>query len=303
MTPKIFASTSCLWSEDLDEGVPALFDAGFDGVELSASPWFHNVRDKIRRWHDYGPLSIHNYFPRPQSDFVFNLSSQSTEILVRSRQHAETAISVAHSEGMEWVSFHSGFLLDPRPEELGAPLTAVPLTNYQIALDSFLEQAQELSNFAEARGVRVLWENNVLSPHNYQTFETIPLLAVTPDQIMTLNRELPRSSGILLDVAHLSVSCNALGLDKRAALRELSETYIGLHLSEDSGLIDDGALLEESSWFWRELKRPSDYVVVESHFADSTVAAEQARMVKRLLRDGASEARQEITASNGGHSV
>lgn len=283
MTHEIYASTSCLWSDDLEEGVPALFEAGFEGVELSASRWYPDISQKITSWRELGPLSVHNYFPRPRQDFVFNLASPEKTIIDRSVTHARNAITLAQDQAMTWVSFHSGFRVDPRPEELGKTLSPLTVTPASVASEIFFENVEMISQWGAEKGVQVLWENNVLSARNMEIFDENPLLVVTPEEIISLSRQLPSGSGILLDVSHLSVSCNTLGINRENGLFELAECYAGLHLSDDSGTIDDGALITESSWFWGGLTTSVEYIVVESNFPDKQAAHEQVTLVKRNL--------------------
>lgn len=279
----IFASTSCLWNKDLDSGVPALFEAGFDGVELSASSWDPEILQKISRWRALGPLSIHNYFPRPQEDFVFNLASEDPEVSSRSLDHARWAIDIAHDHDMKWVSFHSGFLIDPQPDELGRAITPRKLSDRKQALDTFTQHAIAIAERAATRGVNVLWENNVLSPANLEAFKANPLLLVEPEEMLTFASHMPQNSGLLLDVAHLSVSCNSLRTDKISALLELSPGIRGAHLSEDNGTIDDGSLVTPHSWFWEHLPKSIEYCVIESHFSHGDVAKEQSHIAHNRL--------------------
>ena len=279
---RIFASTSCLPDHSLDLVVPFLFESGFDGVELSASAPDPGIVNKIAQWRSLGMLSIHNYFPRPQDDFVFNLASADDGVLSRSLRHARSVLELAHDHSMGWVSFHSGFLFDPLPEELGQSVTPRPLNNREEALETFIDRARIVSEYGARKGVRVLWENNVLSAANHEAFSTNPFLLVEPHEMLTFSSQMPDNSGLLLDVAHLSVSCQSLGIDRVSALQSLESAVTGVHLSEDSGVIDDGMLLSPGSWFWEHLPESPEYCVVESHFVDGHGIAVQQNQVARI---------------------
>lgn len=290
----LFASTSSLWTEDIDPGVLQLFEAGFDGVELSSSSWDPEIIQKIGQWRQIGLLSIHNYFPRPQKEFVFNLASKNNAILSQSLNHAKTTVEIAHAHDMTWVSFHSGFLIDPQPEELGGVIHAREKNNRAESLESFTRHAKAIAEFAASKGVRVLWENNVLSAANFNTFNSNPFLLVGPDEILAFDTHMPGNSGILLDVAHLSVSCQAMGIDRESALRKLGPIVRGLHLSEDNGRIDDGGLVKKDSWFWKHLPREFEYCVVESRFSRIDDARNQQSVVRERFADFGEEATQKL---------
>ena len=282
----LFASTSSLWTKDIDRGVQQLFEAGFDGVELSySSSWDPEIAKKILRWRQIGMLSIHNYFPRPRKDFVFNLASRDPQVLSRSLDHAQIAIQIANAHAMTWVSFHSGFLIDPQPGELGRVIHSRELGNRMESLESFTHHAKTIAQFGASKGVRVLWENNVLSATNLKTFNSSPFLLVEPEEILAFGTQLPENSGILLDVAHLSVSCQTLGIGRESSLRRVGAISRGLHLSEDNGQIDDGGLVKKDSWFWKHLPRDFEYCVVESHFPRLHEARGQQRIVRKCIAD------------------
>lgn len=263
--------------------MPDLFLAGFDGVELSSSPKYPEIDEKISRWRKLGELSIHNYFPRPEVDFVFNLASPDSHVISMSLEHAQRAIEIAASNSMSWVSFHAGYLIDPSPSELGQVVRYQKPNPRTSALSSFIQRAKILVAEAESRGIKVLWENNVLSAANYSAYGMNPFLLVDPDEILFFDSEMPRTSGILLDLAHLSVSCTSLSLNRDQALRVLGPVVRGLHLSEDNGLSDDGGLVREDSWFWKNLPPDLDYCVVESQFTSSADAREQQGTVRKCL--------------------
>lgn len=280
---KVFVSTSSLWHLDLETGIPNLFHAGYDGVELSRSPKLSGIDEKIMRWRRLGELSIHNYFPRPEVDFVFNLASQNAQIASRSMEHAKTVIKLADQNDMRWVSFHAGYLIDPSPIELGGVVRYRQPIHRPSALASFTKRAKDVVAEAESKGIVVLWENNVLSAANYSTYADNPFLLVDPDEILFFASEIADSSGILLDLAHLSVSCAQLSINRALALDKLGPAVRGLHLSEDNGETDDGELLREDSWFWGKIPTNIDYCVVESRFRNYTDAQQQLETVRKCL--------------------
>lgn len=59
----------------------------------------------------------------------------------------------------------------------------------------------------------------------------------------------------LLDVAHLKVSCNTLGLDFETELRIFEKITDYIHISDNNGLADTNSVLKESSELYKQLSQ------------------------------------------------
>lgn len=295
----MFASTTCFPSLLTSDSASRLFAAGFDGVELSYGPYQSEIRNRISSLGSLGSLAIHNYFPRPEVDFTFNLASLDCEVRERSLNHAMEGIALAGTHNMSVASFHAGFLVDPQHEELGTQLSRSQLAPRGVANERFLEAVTLLVLEGERLGVRVLFENNVLTRSNLSVFGCNPFLLVTPQEMFSFLAEIPSPGGLLIDVAHLSISAVTLNFDRRDALAALSPHASGFHLSEDGGVYDDGLPISDSSWFAGLIPDSVSYVVLEVALDSLDHALEQAGCLRRMLEAGKGESSgTEIGASN-----
>jgi sugar phosphate isomerase/epimerase len=193
---------------------------------------------------------IHNYFPVPETPFVLNLASADPANLGRSERHARNAIDLAAAVGSPFYSVHCGFCIDPAPTDLGGTLNgpAIPVDD---AMATFVCSARRLADYAESKGVRLLFENNVLSPANAGK---VRLLGVTPGEIEDLLKRINRPNvGLLLDVGHLKVSANTMGFDMVAAAAQVAPYVHCCHLSDNDGRRDSNEVVTATAWFWKPL--------------------------------------------------
>ena len=68
----------------------------------------------------------------------------------------------------------------------------------------------------------------------------------------------------LLDVAHLKVSANSLGLDPVNELNTIAPYIKALHLSDNAAIRDNNQKINDNSWFWphiKHLKKTTKYIL------------------------------------------
>ena len=208
-------------------------------------------------------FQIHNYFPVPETPFVFNLASQDKTIVQQSVNHAKVAIEAANCLGAEYYSFHAGFLFDPQPRELGAAIGKKPLTNRLQGLSTFKENIELLSEFARKHGVTLLIENNVISKKNYDSFAGTPFLMTGSKECLEIMEDTPSNVQLLIDVGHLKVSARTMGNDPISFLKETRKWTMAYHLSDNNGLEDENEPLCKAAWFWPYIKRGLNYYSLE----------------------------------------
>lgn len=191
----------------------------------------------------------HNYFPAPKTPFVLNLASENSTIRNQSIGHCIKGLHLAKQSRSPFFAAHAGFCLDPKPSELGNKIESKTKINRNKNWDFFLESLKEILIVAENLEVDFLIENNVIAPFNIIN-EMNPLLCCDSVDIVELFQSIKHQRfGLLLDTAHLKVSCNTL---QRNLSDELSKIYSfirGVHHSDNEGVIDSNNLLSESYWF------------------------------------------------------
>ncbi len=251
---------------------------GLMRLELTSSfPHYEGIRAEVLAARQRGfQLLLHNYFPPPARGFVINLASENTEIRRRSVDHCLAGLELSAEIGAPYFSVHAGFALDPKPSELGRPVATGGRRALTDAGRSFVEVVARLCESAEALGVNLLIENNVLCPGNLVDGQNELLLGVTADDIHELFDVVrSRRLGLLLDVAHLKVSAQTLGLDRDASVEELSPYVRALHVSDNDGTVDNNQPFDRGAWFVQHLaKFPRLPCVIETEPLDpSTLAA------------------------------
>ena len=175
---------------------------------------------------------------------------------------AKKAIELSYMLGASVYSFHAGFLVDPKPKQLGQDLGVHSIFNRDEAINLFLEK-ESLSKFSENYGIRLLIENNVLTKNNLEAFNQNPLLMVSPVEINDIMSLMPTNVGLLMDVGHLKVSSNTLGFELSDGMTTTQKFTKGYHLSDNDGLRDSNDAYTQESWFWPYLVKSVDYITIE----------------------------------------
>ena len=198
-------------------------------------------------------FALHNYFPVPQESFVLNLASLDEIVFKKSYDHIHNAISLANRLGSQYYSFHAGFLLDPKPSELGKKINKQAFFDREKAVEKFVAAVNDLARHANELNITLLIENNVCSPRNYENFGKDPFLLSDPKGINEIFQHLPSDVKMLIDVAHLKVSANTLQYDKEMFFTESENIVGGYHLSDNCGTIDSNQEFKDDAYFWKYL--------------------------------------------------
>jgi sugar phosphate isomerase/epimerase len=198
---------------------------------------------------------LHNYFPAPQNPFVLNLASRNSDILSRSIEHCLTGINITANNDCAFYAAHAGFCIDPRPDDLGGKLNKKDKFDLDTNWNVFINSLEIILNHAKSKGVKFLIENNVLAPFNYIDFKN-PLLCCESKDIIKVFEHFKYSDyfGLLLDTAHLKVSCQTLKLDITKELEKISNYIKAIHHSDNNGEIDSNLPINNDYWFLPHLK-------------------------------------------------
>ncbi|MBW4360334.1 sugar phosphate isomerase/epimerase family protein [Flavobacterium taihuense] len=222
----------------------------------------------------------HNYFPAPKEPYVLNLASSNPEIRAKSVAHCKNGLSLSKKSNSPFFSAHAGFCIDPDPNELGKKIAIKENYNKDVHKQLFLDSLHEVLEFADKIGVDFLIENNVLAPFNYDGSN--PLLCCEFSEIDWLfeNVKNPRL-GLLLDTAHLKVSCQTFQIDLFEEFEKISPFVKAFHHSDNDGTIDCNLVLKEDYWFLRYLAKFKEYVhVLEIKAKDISEIKQQIKLLK-----------------------
>jgi sugar phosphate isomerase/epimerase len=253
----IFVSSSSVKSAKIVESVRVLVHHGFRNIELSGGtdhyPGFEKELLQIKNEYGLNYL-LHNYFPPPKEHFVLNLASLDDEVYNKSINHCKAALDLSQVLGAKKYAVHAGFLIDPKVNELGQKIGHQKPYNRQIALERFAKTYQLLKDYAPYVDLYV--ENNVFSLPNKQSFGFNPFLFTDYRSYMDLGNLV--DFNVLLDWAHLKVSCNTLCLSFEDEVNKLAPISNYYHLSDNNGEIDSNKSIDENSYIYHRLK---DYLL------------------------------------------
>jgi sugar phosphate isomerase/epimerase len=246
----IYVSSSCVRAATIGEAVRKLADDGFTAIELSGGtrPYAELENDLLSLQKEYQLSYLcHNYFPPPDKNFVVNLASLDPVIAEMSLQHLRRGIELSKKLGADKFGFHAGFLMDIPVDEVGKAIANRPLFNSEQAMHQFVQLLSTLEQ--EAQTLKLYVENNVVSGINLQNYNGVNPFFVTDEAgYNALRKHTP--ANLLLDVAHLKVSCRSLGLDFEEQLRALITQTDYVHVSDNDGHTDNNKGFYKDSELW-----------------------------------------------------
>lgn len=199
--------------------------------------------------------TIHNYFPPHKDEFVLNLASTNESIRKKSIEHCINGLIISKKINSTFYAAHAGFCIDPDFTELGKKLNFKKNINKELSKSIFLESVLEVLKVADALGIMFLIENNVITKKNLMNGIN-PLLCCESSEINWLTSEINNKNfGILLDTAHLKVSCNTLNNNIGKELNNILGSVKALHHSDNDGYEDNNMSISKEYWFLKYLKK------------------------------------------------
>lgn len=248
----IYVSSSCVRASTIRESVEKLVEFGYRNIELSGGtrPYAELENDllELKSKYDLNFL-CHNYFPPPTKDFVLNVASLDEEISEMSVEHVLDAIRLSKALDASKFAFHAGFQINIPVSQIGKKIEQQPLFDYDACLQRFSRNLERIRE--QANDIELYVENNVLSAANYQSFnQANPFFLTDASDLDIISPCKP-----LIDVAHLKVSCNSLGLEIEAQLNSFFAATDYVHISDNDGLADQNLGLAHDSELFKLLEQ------------------------------------------------
>ncbi|OFC68950.1 sugar phosphate isomerase/epimerase family protein [Alteromonas confluentis] len=257
MNGQIYISSSCVNNRKIADSVRQLAEQGYTNIELSGGTnLYPNWKQELMNLQsEFGiQYRCHNYFPPPEEHFVLNLSASDIDVRARSIAHVQQAITLSAELGAKEYGVHAGFRFMPDHKKLGQAFDCAQLQSEDEAIALFADAWEALNKQAQDHGVSLYVENNVLSKANRTTFGSDnPFLATDSASIARLQDACQAS--LLLDVAHLKVSCNSLGLSFETELAQLVRLSDYLHFSDNDGTADTNHGVREGTALFSLLRK------------------------------------------------
>lgn len=252
---QIYLSVSNGHEFDLEKRLSYLVDNGFTNLELSGGGnYTHEI---IRVLTDYQrnfgvKFRVHNYFPPPKKHFVLNLGSSEPVVEKRSIEHVKKAIQLCAKIEAPEYGIHAAFRGSFGVDDLGQSSEQKFLEAEEKVCNQFMQNYRNMSEFAKGYGVKLYVENNVIGAANFAKHEAQnPFLLTSFADYLGLQKL--GDMNVLLDVAHLSVSCNVLKLDFNYQLNHFLEISDYIHISDNDGYEDQNKALKETGRIWTGL--------------------------------------------------
>jgi len=265
----IYVTTGGFSDLNAAEVAQQYLQSGINNIELSAGKYCPDIEKELSALNDKCSFALHNYFPVPQESFVLNLASLDEAIFGKTNDHIHNAISLASRLGSKYYSFHAGFLLDPKPSELGKKINKQAFFDREACVERIITAVNELAKYAKELNITLLIENNVCSPRNFQNFGKDPFLLSDPEGIDEIFQHLSADVKMLIDVAHLKVSANTLKYDREDFFSKSDNIVGGYHLSDNCGTVDSNQEYKDDAYFWKYLKKDLDYYTIEVYNVDN----------------------------------
>ncbi len=262
---RIFISTSCVAGDrHISAVLERLARLSIRNVELSGPhPYipYNELVSELLRYRDSGmSFIIHNYFPQPESDFVLNIASFDEGVIENSRTLIHNALDLSQKIGAIFYGCHAGYLADASVK--GDEYFQFNVASLRSPEACITQTAWTVNSILKNRGNNLpsggmLLEN--LFPAGPQDNFS---LACTPREIKNLFEVFdPPGPGLLLDLAHLELTCLLYGLSPDVALQEVTDTMGHLircvHLSGNDGRIDSHIPLGPEAWQLHAARRLS----------------------------------------------
>lgn len=196
----------------------------------------------------------------------------------------KAALELSAHVDSKYYAIHAGFRLDPSPNNLGQTLSCHNLVDEIEAEHIFIESMNLVNAYASNLGVTLLIENNVISKKNFSRFQGNPLLMCESKSIESIFNRVHSNVGLLLDVAHLKVSCTTLGLEPGFQISSVSDLICGYHLSENDGTSDSNQKISVDDWFWPFIRTDVNYVTLEVYNEPPIVLKNQVDLVNNMTK-------------------
>lgn len=245
----IYVSTACLHRDRIGEVLEEYALAGIKNIELSGGTSYYPQMEQELCFYQkkYGLNYVcHAYFPPHEQDIVVNLASCNDRIYEDSIEHYKKCIDLLHRIDCKVLSIHAGFFIEIKSEEVGKELSDRCVYNKKAAMERFCKAYYKISELCKKHDIRLYLENNVLSAYNYEKFGKKNQLMLTDyDAFVELNHNIEFE--FLLDLGHLYVTANTLGINYKEQCKKLQPFTRWLHISHNNGITDQHDPLREDS--------------------------------------------------------
>lgn len=249
----IYISSSCIKAKYIKDAVLFLAEHGIRNIELSGGTEFYEgLEDDLLHLKDKYSLNylVHNYFPPPKESFILNLASLDDRIWNRTIDFMKDSISLAIRLQSPLYGLHAGFFVNPGINEIGNKFVKQQLFDKEKAIHKFVDGLKILQSLYSDK-ITLYVENNVVSASNYEGFGDNPFMLTNVKDYDKLYNMV--NFNLLLDVGHLKVSSNTLGLNFENELNRLMAISEYVHISDNNGISDQNCIIKPDTFLYNYL--------------------------------------------------
>ena len=253
----IYVSSACLKADKIATIICQLAEHNITNIELSGgTDYYNDIESDLKKLKQQYSLTYacHAYFPPPKGPFVVNLAACNDKIYNQSINHYVQCIEMLKHINCNVLSIHAGFLVEIGTNEIGKKLNSRVIYDEEKAYDRFCTAYEYIAKLCSKNNISFYLENNVLSAENYREFDYHNYMMMTDyESIMKMRRQL--DFNLLLDLGHLHVSANTLGLEYERECSLLKEYVKWIHISENDGVFDEHKPLKTCSKILEEFRK------------------------------------------------
>ena len=249
---RVYVSTVNLGSGPLPQVMEEMGHLPYPAVEISSghqveSDSWNSILGYVRA-HDAAVL-LHNYAPPEPDDLLINLSNPDPAVRSQVIRFVKSRIDMTEELGADYYSFHAGYRV---PYRFGVrhypPSEVLPRER---ALEIFVEALKVVMVYAEERSVHVGVENHIVEHGNEGN-----LILDDEADFESLFHEIDSDFLHLhLDVGHLKVTAQTLGVDPHSFIEAFRHKIVGVHLNDNDGTADHHQPFDRDAWFLESLRR------------------------------------------------
>ena len=234
----IYISSCCSKNDDIIESIEFIAKNGFKNIELTGGSLYQDdLTKKLLALKDKYHLSylLHNYFPPPKNNFIINSADKFT--INDLKIFLKNSIELSKILKAKFYAIHAGFLIKI--------INFNSISNHDFVNNEksrrngykIMSNIYDYLNDISKGEVKIYFENNVLSKKNYLNFNNKnPFLLCCLDDYIEMYDYF--KFNILLDLAHLKVSCATLNKDFKTEALTLIDKTNYLHISGNNNYED-----------------------------------------------------------------
>lgn len=253
----LYVSSACIKKKRIEDVICQYVENGIYNIELSGGTnYYEDIETDLQMLKRSYRLNYacHAYFPPPKEPFVVNLAACNDKIYKRSIEHYVRCIEMLKRLECNVLSVHAGFLVEIGTEEIGKKLNDRIIYDESEAYERFCTAYSYIAKLCTDNNITLFLENNVLSAENYQQFGNRNYMMMTDwDSIVRMKKRM--EFNLLLDLGHLHVSAQTLGLNYHEECAELKPYVKWIHVSENHGISDEHKPLKVNSVILNELQK------------------------------------------------